>query len=176
MKQKKLTNTPWNISPILSCGLERHQAAMEAVHQFCQAALYQDSCEENIWLGFSLYLDSSSLLSYITYYTLLHVVYRWLDKLGVAALTNHSRVFRQDYIGGSYSLLDSSFNPLPVRHYMPQSLTLFPLFPHDVTMCVYIYTGLLVVGAAQEASGSECVECKWSTGRRETCQGIRTLC
>ncbi|XP_064386815.1 heparanase-like [Halichondria panicea] len=39
--------------------------------------------------------------------------FMWLDKLGVAALTNTSRVFRQDYIGGSYSLLDSSFNPLP---------------------------------------------------------------
>ena len=42
------------------------------------------------------------------------ITYRWLDKLGVAALTNHSRVFRQDFIGGSYSLLDAHLDPLPV--------------------------------------------------------------
>ena len=40
---------------------------------------------------------------------------RWLDKLGIAARMNHSRVFRQSYIGGNYALLDKYFNPLPVR-------------------------------------------------------------
>ena len=40
--------------------------------------------------------------------------HRWLDKLGIAALTNHTRVFRQAFVGGHYSLLDSDQNPLPV--------------------------------------------------------------
>ena len=40
--------------------------------------------------------------------------YRWLDKLSITALTNHSRVFRQGFVGGAYSLLDSNQNPLPV--------------------------------------------------------------
>ena len=39
---------------------------------------------------------------------------RWLDKLSIAALTHHSRVFRQTFVGGSYSLLDSDQNPSPV--------------------------------------------------------------
>ena len=41
-------------------------------------------------------------------------MHRWLDKLGIAALTNHTRVFRQAFVGGHYSLLDSDQNPLPV--------------------------------------------------------------
>ena len=39
---------------------------------------------------------------------------RWLDKLGIAAAVGHKRVFRQDFVGGSYSLLDANQNPLPV--------------------------------------------------------------
>ena len=39
---------------------------------------------------------------------------RWLDKLGLAAVINHTLVLRQTFIGGSYSLLDSSSKPLPV--------------------------------------------------------------
>ena len=46
--------------------------------------------------------------------TLLNLFHRWLDKLGIAALTNHTRVFRQAFVGGRYSLLDSDQNPLPV--------------------------------------------------------------
>ena len=46
--------------------------------------------------------------------TPLNLFHRWLDKLGIAALTNHTRVFRQSFIGGHYSLLDSDQNPLPV--------------------------------------------------------------
>ena len=46
--------------------------------------------------------------------TLLSLFHRWLDKLGIAALTNHTRVFRQSFIGGHYSLLDSNQYPLPV--------------------------------------------------------------
>ena len=46
--------------------------------------------------------------------TLLSLFHRWLDKLGIAALTNHTRVFRQSFIGGHYSLLDSKQYPLPV--------------------------------------------------------------
>ena len=46
--------------------------------------------------------------------TLLSLFHRWLDKLGIAALTNHTRVFRQAFVGGHYSLLDSDQNPLPV--------------------------------------------------------------
>ena len=40
--------------------------------------------------------------------------YRWLDKLGIAALTPLARVFRQTFIGGYYSLLDNNQYPLPV--------------------------------------------------------------
>ena len=39
---------------------------------------------------------------------------RWLDKLGVAAVIGHKRVFRQDFVGGNYALLDADQNPLPV--------------------------------------------------------------
>ena len=39
---------------------------------------------------------------------------RWLDKLGLAAVVNHTVVLRQDFIGGNYALLDSSANPVPV--------------------------------------------------------------
>ncbi|CAI8023721.1 Heparanase [Geodia barretti] len=39
--------------------------------------------------------------------------FMWLDKLGIAAVIGHKRVFRQDFIGGSYSLLDAEQNPLP---------------------------------------------------------------
>ena len=39
---------------------------------------------------------------------------RWLDKLGIAAVIGHKRVFRQDFIGGNYPLLDANQNPLPV--------------------------------------------------------------
>ena len=39
---------------------------------------------------------------------------RWLDKLGIAALTNHTRVCRQTFVGGAYGLLDSDQYPLPV--------------------------------------------------------------
>ena len=46
--------------------------------------------------------------------TLVSSLCRWLDKLGVAAVVGHKRVFRQDFIGGSYSLLDGDQNPLPV--------------------------------------------------------------
>ena len=53
------------------------------------------------------------LLTY-THLTLLSLFHRWLDKLGIAALTNHTRVFRQAFVGGHYSLLDSDQNPLPV--------------------------------------------------------------
>ena len=41
-------------------------------------------------------------------------VIRWLDKLGLAAVVNHTVVLRQDFVGGNYALLDSSANPLPV--------------------------------------------------------------
>ena len=40
--------------------------------------------------------------------------YRWLDKLGLAAIINHTRVMRQTFIGGSYGLLDIDGTPLPV--------------------------------------------------------------
>ena len=40
---------------------------------------------------------------------------RWLDKLGIAALLGHKRVFRQDFIGASYGLLDKNQDPLPVN-------------------------------------------------------------
>ena len=39
---------------------------------------------------------------------------RWLDKLGLAAIINHTRVLRQDFVGGNYALLDSNTTPLPV--------------------------------------------------------------
>ena len=42
-------------------------------------------------------------------------VYRWLDKLGLAAVINHTRVLRQTFIGGNYGLLDIDRTPLPVR-------------------------------------------------------------
>ncbi len=39
---------------------------------------------------------------------------RWLDKLAIAALTNHTRVFRQAIVGSSYALLDDNLFPRPV--------------------------------------------------------------
>ena len=45
---------------------------------------------------------------------LLFYVKRWLDKLGIAALMNHSRVMRQSFVGVNYSLLDSGQRPLSV--------------------------------------------------------------
>ena len=46
-------------------------------------------------------------------YLLLHV-HRWLDKLAIAAVVGHKRVFRQTFVGGNYALLDENQNPLPV--------------------------------------------------------------
>ena len=41
--------------------------------------------------------------------------YRWLDKLGLAAIMDHKRVFRQTFDGGNYGLLDeNTLFPLPV--------------------------------------------------------------
>ena len=45
----------------------------------------------------------------------LFYVKRWLDKLGIAAALNHTRVLRQSFVGVHYSLLDSDQKPLPVR-------------------------------------------------------------
>jgi len=42
------------------------------------------------------------------------IICRWLDKLGIAALTHHSRVFRQSFVSGAYALLDRDQNPSPV--------------------------------------------------------------
>ena len=39
---------------------------------------------------------------------------RWLDTLGVAATMRHSRVFRQQFKGSNYGLLDPDFQPTPV--------------------------------------------------------------
>ena len=44
------------------------------------------------------------------------VSFRWLDKLGIAAVVGHKRVFRQDFVGGSYALVDKNKQPLPVRY------------------------------------------------------------
>ena len=44
----------------------------------------------------------------------IYLLHRWLDKLGIAALTNHTRVCRQTFVGGAYGLLDSDQYPLPV--------------------------------------------------------------
>ena len=44
------------------------------------------------------------------------VSFRWLDKLGIAAVVGHKRVFRQDFVGGSYALVDKNQQPLPVRY------------------------------------------------------------
>jgi len=40
--------------------------------------------------------------------------YRWLDKLGLAALANHAKVFRQTFYGGYYSLTYEDGTPTPV--------------------------------------------------------------
>ena len=41
---------------------------------------------------------------------------RWLDKLGLAAIFNHTRVMRQDFAGYNYGLVEKDDgNPLPVR-------------------------------------------------------------
>lgn len=43
-------------------------------------------------------------------------VYRWLDKLGLAARLGLDVVMRQVFIGsGSYHLVDDDLDPLPVR-------------------------------------------------------------
>ena len=41
---------------------------------------------------------------------------RWLDKLGLAAIFNHTRVMRQDFAGYNYGLVEKDDGtPLPVR-------------------------------------------------------------
>ena len=46
------------------------------------------------------------------------MVFSWLDKLGLAAATNHSVVCRQQFYGNTnyVSLLDKYLNPNPVRN------------------------------------------------------------
>ena len=39
---------------------------------------------------------------------------RWMDKLGIAALMEHKRVFREDFMGDFNGLLDPNQNPTPV--------------------------------------------------------------
>ena len=48
------------------------------------------------------------------YKHILFLHFRWLDKLGIAALTNNTRVFRQEFIGAHDSLLNATEYPLPV--------------------------------------------------------------
>ncbi|CAI8054362.1 Heparanase [Geodia barretti] len=66
--------------------------------------------QANVWLGeTSSFYDGGAPHLSDTYVA----GFMWLDKLGVAAVVGHKRVFRQDFIGGSYSLLDGDQNPLP---------------------------------------------------------------
>ena len=44
------------------------------------------------------------------------VVSKWLDKLGLAALRNHTKVFRQSFYGGFYGLLYFDYTPTPVSY------------------------------------------------------------
>lgn len=48
-------------------------------------------------------------------------LYRWLDKLGLAASLGLGVVMRQVFVGaGSYHLVDDNLDPLPVRIYLRQ--------------------------------------------------------
>ena len=60
-----------------------------------------------------MYEDKNTNSNYVLVKAFINFI-RWLDKLGLAAIVNHTLVLRQDYVGGSYALLDSSANPLPV--------------------------------------------------------------
>ena len=71
---------------------------------------------------------------------------RWLDKLGVAAVVGHKRVFRHDFIGGYFALLDANQNPLPVSC----TKIFMPYF-----MFVVIVEGLLVVSTVQEVGWNQ---------------------
>ena len=64
--------------------------------------------------------------------------FRWLDKLGVAALLGHKRLFRQEFIGAAYGLLDHNQNPVPVSR---------KLIPHIaiIYVHVYVFKGLLAL-------------------------------
>ena len=45
---------------------------------------------------------------------IINLFHRWLDKLGLAAIFNHTRVMRQDFFGYNYGLVDQDGTPLPV--------------------------------------------------------------
>ena len=127
--------------------------------------------------------------------TLLNLFHRWLDKLGIAALTNHTRVFRQAFVGGHYSLLDSDQNPLPVS---PNSDIIFIWHvKHAVVLghvprerggekkegevkysspVATVHLGLLALSVVQETGWHQGAQCDKCSGRRSLYQSLRTLC
>ena len=72
---------------------------------------------------------------------------RWLDKLGIAALAHHSRVFRQTFVGGVCGLLDYHQNPLPVSF----GCSLNADSPTTNTQYPYCTIGLLAISTVQAA-------------------------
>ena len=76
----------------------------------------------------------------VSFYFIILITYRWLDKLGIAAVVGHERVCRQDFVGGNYALLDSDQNLLPVSSYLCNQLS-----THNY---VVFFSGLLAVSTA----------------------------
>ena len=83
----------------LRSGWEKLPVSMMVVLQTYQTHMQLDSCNKLIY----------SLAHYSIIFS-----FRWLDKLGVAAVVGHKRVFRQDFVGGNYALLNETQDPLPV--------------------------------------------------------------
>ena len=87
----------------LMCGWERPPVSMTVVLQIYQTHMWLDLCKGKVCRALSV--------------DLVFLFLRWLDKLGIAAAVGHKRVFRQDFVGGNYALLDRNQNPLPVSYY-----------------------------------------------------------
>ena len=62
-------------------------------------------------------------------------------------MVGHKREFRQTFVGGSYALLDTNQNPLPVQisQTLADSVSIpIPLFPGRTTGCLYCTRSWLV--------------------------------
>ena len=76
-------------------------------------------------------------------------------------------MFRQDFIGGSYSLLDAEQNPLPV------STVIIIVM---IMMIIIVVKGLLVVSSLQEVGWNKSPVCQGQFGTWTAAQSLRPLC
>ena len=130
----------------------------------------------------------------IFHLTLLSLFHRLLDKLGVAALTNHTRVFRQAFVEEHYSLLDSDhlyscFGRWGKKNMPPSSCGACSQEEgrgiergsevreaSNSSPAATVHLGLLALSVVQETGWHQGAQRDKCSGRRSLSHSLRTLC